>query len=122
MVVLTERLEEVLLDLKRVDGIESAAIATRDGLLIAANTFPRTHPETFAAMSATMLSAAETATNELNRGFAKRVIVESEDCRLIVIGSGPKSLLVVLTAANSSLGLILVELKNGARKIDEILK
>ena len=122
MVVLTERLEEVLLDLKKVDGIESAAIATRDGLLIAANTFPGTYPESFAAMSATMLSAAETATNELNRGSAKRVIVESEDCRLIVIGSGPKSLVVVLTAANSGLGLILVELKKGARKIDEMLK
>ena len=73
-------------------------------------------------MSATMLSAAETATNELNKGSAKRVIVESEYCRLIIIGSGPKSLVVALTAANSGLGLILVELKKSARKIDEMLK
>ena len=122
MVVLTERLEEVLLDLKKVDGIESAAIATRDGLLIAANTLPGTHPEAFAAMSATMFGAAETVTNSIKKGFVNRVIVESEDCRMVAIGSGSKSLVVVLTAANSSLGLILIELEKGARRIDEILK
>ena len=122
MVVLSERLDEVLTDLKNVNGIESAVVATRDGLLIAANTLSGTHPETFAAMSATMLGAAEMATNDLNNGSVKRIIVESEDCRMIAIGSGPKSLLVVLTGVNSGIGLILVELEKGARKIDEILK
>ena len=122
MVVLSERLNEVLTDLKNVDGIESAAIATRDGLLIAANTLSGTHPETFAAMSATMLGAAETATSNHNNGSVKRVIVESADCRMVAIGSGPKSLLVVLTDVNSGLGLILVELKKSALKIGEILK
>ena len=122
MVVLSERLDEVLLDLKNVDGIESAAIATRDGLLIAANTLPGTHPETFAAMSATMLGAAKTATSSFKEESVNRVIVESNDCRLVAIGSGPKSLVVVLTEINSGLGLILIELEKSARKIDEILK
>ena len=122
MVVLSERLDEVLLDLKNVDGIESAAIATRDGLLIAANTLPGTHPETFAAMSATMLGAAKTAASSFKEESVNRVIVESNDCRLVAIGSGPKSLVVVLTEINSGLGLILIELEKSARKIDEILK
>ena len=122
MVVLSERLNEVLTDLKNVDGVESAVIATRDGLLIAANTLLGTHPETFAAMSATMLGAAETATNDLNNGSVKRIIVESEDCRMVAVGSGSKSLLVVLTEVNSGLGLILVELEKSARNIGEILK
>ena len=122
MVVLSERLDEVLTDLKNVNGIESAVVATRDGLLIAANTLSGTHPETFAAMSATMLGAAEMATNDLNNGSVKRIIVESEDCRMVATGSGSKSLLVVLTEANSGLGLILVELEKSARAIDEILK
>ena len=122
MAALSEKLEEVLSDLKKVDGIESAAIATRDGLLIASNTFTGTHPETFAAMSATILGAAETATSSFDNGSVNRVIVESEDCRMVTIGSGPKSLVVVLTSINSGLGLILVELEKGARRIDEILK
>ena len=122
MVVLSERLGEVLTDLKNVSGVESAVIATRDGLLIAANTLSGTHPETFAAMSATMLGAAEMATNDLNNGSVKRIIVESEDCRMVAVGSGSKSLLVVLTEVNSGLGLILVELEKSARNIGEILK
>ncbi|HJH28892.1 MAG TPA: hypothetical protein C5S51_04255 [Methanosarcinaceae archaeon] len=122
MVVLTERLGEVLLDLKKVDGIKSVAIATRDGLLIAENTLPGTHPETFAAMSATMLGAAETVTNRFKNDSVNRIIVESEDCRIVAMGSGPKSLVVILTTINSSLGLALVELKKSARRIDEILK
>ena len=122
MVVLSERLNEVLSDLKKVDGIESTAIATRDGLLIAANTFMGTHPETFAAMSATILGAAEAATSNLKNGSVNRIIVESEDCRMVTMGSGPKSLVVVLTEVNSGLGLILVELEKGARRINEILK
>ncbi len=122
MVVLSERLDEVLTDLKNVDGIESAAIATRDGLLIAANTLSGTHPETFAAMSATMLGAAETATSCLKNGSINRIIVESEDCRMVAMGSGSKSFVVVLTSVNSGIGLILVELENGARRINEILK
>lgn len=122
MVILSDRLNEVLDGLKRVDGIESAAIATRDGLLIASNTYPGTHPETFAAMSATILGAAETATYHLENGSVNRIIIESEDCRMIAMGSGKKSLLVVMTAVNSGLGLILVELTKGASKIDDILK
>ena len=122
MVVLSERLEEVLSDLTKVDGIESAVIATRDGLLIVADTLPGTHPETFAAMAATMLGAAKTATSNLKDEYVNRVIVESADCRMIATGSGPKSLVVVLTEINSGLGLILIELEKGARKIDEILK
>ena len=122
MVALSERLDEVLKDLKNVDGIESAAIATRDGLLIAANTLSGTHPETFAAMSATMLEAAEIATSTLNNGSINRIIVESGDCRIVALGSGSKSFVAVLTSANSGIGLILVELENGSRRINEILK
>ncbi|MDO9517834.1 MAG: roadblock/LC7 domain-containing protein [Methanosarcinaceae archaeon] len=122
MVVLSDRLNKVLDDLKMVDGVESAAIATRDGLLIAANTYPGTHPETFAAMSATILGAAEAATGHLKNGSVNRIIIESDDCRMIATGSGQKSLLVVMTAVNSGLGLILVELAKGASIIDDLLK
>ena len=122
MVVLTGSFEKVLSNLKRVDGIESVAIATRDGLLLAGTTLPETHPETFAAMSAVMFGAAETATSGFKKSSVNRVIVESENCRIITTDAGPDSLLIVLTTANSNIGLILIELKKCARRICEILK
>lgn len=115
--------DKILADTKKVGGIEASVVASRDGLLIAAN-IPSSigaRAETFAAMSATMLGAAETATTELGKGIPDRIIVESEHGKLIATGAGSKALLVVLTNPNAGLGLILVELEKAAEKIKKIL-
>ena len=114
-------LENVLVNFKEVGGVEATALASRDGLLIKGIMPAGQHGETFAAMSATMLGAAETATAELNKGVPDRIIVESEYGRLIATGAGPKALLIVLTTHDAGLGLILVELEKAARSIKEIL-
>jgi len=100
-------LEKVLTDLKTVGGVEAVAVASRDGLLLHSIMPVEQYAETFAAMSATMLGAAETAVTELDKGIPERVIVESEHGKLISIGAVPKCLLVVLTTQNAVLGLIL---------------
>ena len=122
MVNVIEMLDKILSDTKKVGGVEAAVIASRDGLLMASN-IPSSSAkaETFAAMSATMLGAAETATTELGKGVPDRVIVESEHGKLIATGAGPKALLVVLTEHNAGLGLILVELEKAAEKIKKML-
>lgn len=117
----TEMLERVLNDLRRIGGIEASAVASRDGLLIYSTVSRKFHAETFAAMAATMLGAAETATTELGRGIPERVIVESKHGRIIVTGAGPKALLLVTTEPNAGLGLILIEVAKASEKIKEIL-
>lgn len=116
-----EALEKVLTDLKKVGGVEASAAASRDGLLMKAIMPIGQHAETLAAMSATMLGAAETATTELGKGIPERVIVESEHGKLIATGSGPKALLVVLTTPDADLGLILLELERVSKIIKELL-
>lgn len=115
-------LDRILADTKKVGGVEASVIASRDGLLMASN-IPSSsaRAETFAAMSATMLGAAETATTELGKGIPDRVIVESEHGKLIATGAGPKALLIVLTDPKAGLGLILVELEKAAEKIKKIV-
>jgi hypothetical protein len=119
---MVEMLDKVLIDLKKVGGVEASVVASRDGLLIASNIQSYgTRAETFAAMSATMLGAAETATTELGKGVPDRVIVETEHGKLIATGAGSKALLIVLTDPDAGLGLILVELEKAAEKIKNIL-
>lgn len=113
--------DKILNDLKNVGGVEACAAASRDGLLIHAVMQKKQHAESFAAMSATMLGAAETATTELGKGVPNRVIVESEHGRLIAAGAGPKALLIVLVDSDAGLGLILLELEKSAKKLREIL-
>ncbi|KCZ72139.1 hypothetical protein ANME2D_01542 [Candidatus Methanoperedens nitroreducens] len=117
-----EMLEEILDDLKHIGGIEASAVASRDGLLICSNVSRKLQAETFAAMSATMLGAAETATAELGKGVPDRIIVESKNGKLIATGAGSKALLLVMARPNAGLGLILVEVAKASQKIKEILE
>lgn len=113
--------EKILDDLKLLGGIEASVVASRDGLVIYSNTTLNEHDESFAAMSATMLGAAETATLELRKGIPERIIVESDKGKIIATGAGPKALLVVLTEPDASLGIILVEVAKASEKIREVL-
>ncbi len=117
----TEMLEKILNDFKHIGGIEASAVASRDGLLISSTVPRRFHADTFAAMAATMLGAAETATTELGKGIPERIIVESKHGKIIATGAGPKALLLVTTEPNASLGLILVEVVKASEKIKKLL-
>ena len=123
-------LAKVLADLGKIGEVDASAIATRDGLLMSADMrnasvdtggVARGDPEMFVAMSAMMLGAAETASSELNKGIPNRVIVESDDGKLICVGAGPKALLVVMTAPEAGLGLVLVEMVKAADKIRKLI-
>ena len=118
---LREMLENVLRDLKSAGDIEASAIVSRDGLLIAADISQNVNAEAFAAMTATMLGAAETATSELGKGIPDRVIVEGKSGKIIATGAGSKALLVVMTNPKANLGLVLLELGKASEKVKELL-
>lgn len=117
----SEDLDAILAQLLNVGGIEAAALASRDGLLIRARLLKGKTGETLAAMSATMLGAAETVMMEVEKGIPNRIIVESARGKLIAMGAGPKAILVSLTSNDATLGLALIELEKTARKIKEQL-
>ncbi len=117
-----EMVDKLLVELKRSGGVEACAAVSRDGLLIRSSMQKEQFAESFAAMSATMLGAAETASTELGKGIPNRVIVESASGRLIAIGAGPKALLVVIVSPEAGLGLILLELDKASKKLKELLE
>ncbi len=113
--------DKVLADLQKVDGIEACAVVSRDGLLVRGISQRGKFAKSIAVMSATMLGAAESATLEVGKGIPQRVIVESEQGRLIAVGIGPKALLVVIVDSDTGLGLILLELEEAVEKLKELL-
>jgi predicted regulator of Ras-like GTPase activity (Roadblock/LC7/MglB family) len=100
-------IDEVLKELKSVGGIESSAVITRDGLLVASDTSGDVDAETFAAMSASMAGAAETAITEVNGGTATRIIVEAANSKLSLSERVQRSV-VALTKQQVPLGLVLI--------------
>ncbi len=116
-----ELVDKLISELKKAGGVEACAAVSRDGLLIRSSMQKEQFAESFAAMSATMLGAAETASTELGKGVPNRAIVESTQGRLIAVGAGPKALLVVIVNPEAGLGLILLELDKAAKKLKELL-
>lgn len=116
-----EMLEKVLKEINNIGGVETSAVASRDGLLICSTIPRKQHAETFVAMSATMIGAAETATTELGKGIPERIIVETKTGKIIGTGAGTKALLLVMTKPDANLGLILIEMKKASDQIKNIL-
>ena len=115
-----ELLDNILGDLKNVVSIEASAIVTRSGLLISADLPQNMGGETFAAMSATILGAAETATLEMKKRVPERVVITTKEEKIITMGAGEKALLVCITS-DHNIDLVLTELQKAAEKVEKIL-
>jgi len=116
-----EQLEEILNELKNTGGIIGSAVVSVDGLVIASD-LKEKDVETFAAMSAAMQGAAETAVGELGQGNLNQIVAEAEKGKLIAISSGEKAILVVMTNSDINLGLILLEMRKASGMITDVLK
>jgi len=91
-------LEEVLDEIRSVPSVYEATIVSRSGMHIAGDAPKGVHLETFVAMSAILLGAAETATSEL-KDKLQYVSVELGRGKIILTSAGSRALLVV-TASN----------------------
>jgi predicted regulator of Ras-like GTPase activity (Roadblock/LC7/MglB family) len=119
--IIKKILEKIMNELKNVGGVKAAAVVSRNGLLICSNIQQKRTAETFAAMSATLLGAGETATSEVGMDIPDRIIVESKQGVMVTIGAGSKALLVVTTNSNAGLGLVLAEVEKASNEVKRIL-
>lgn len=112
-----ETLKKILNDLKNIGGIEALAVVRRDGLLLYSTIAQKQNAEKFAAMSATLVGAAETAAAVLGKSIPDRIIVESKYGRIIGTCAGSKALLMVMAEPYAGLGLFIVESTKASEKI-----
>ena len=117
-----EDLSKILQSLRKIGQIVGSSVISTEGLLIASDLRGGIDGETFAAMSAAMLGAAETTASELKQGALRQVIVEAEEGKIIAISAGEKAILVILAKPGLNLGLALLELGKASGKISDILE
>jgi predicted regulator of Ras-like GTPase activity (Roadblock/LC7/MglB family) len=116
----SDRVNDVLSDMRRANGVRAAAVVSREGILIASDLPPEVHAETFAAMAAIMFSAAETAALEMNESTPDRLIVETDEGRLVIAGAGERIMLITLTDTKAGLGQLIVEMSRAVTRLKEI--
>lgn len=99
----------VIRDLKTRIGALATALVSRDGLVLYADVPAGVYTETFAIMCATILGAAATANTELNRSPPERIVIEGNDSKTIIVGSGKKALLVAVVDQSVDTTKVLAE-------------
>jgi len=90
----TAAIESILREIEKSEGIEEAILVSRNGTYIAGTVPGGVHVETFAAMFAILLGAAENSTSELKE-VLDNVVINLETSKIVIVHGGPKALLVL---------------------------
>ncbi|MHA1732230.1 MAG: roadblock/LC7 domain-containing protein [Promethearchaeota archaeon] len=107
--------------LASIPEVKAASIVSVEGLPIA-SALPRSVDETrVAAMTAAMLSLAERATQELQKGDFEQVYVRGTEGYILVMGAGPNAVLTVSATRDVKLGLIFLDTKRACEKIARLV-
>lgn len=103
---------------KSIPTIYEATVVSRSGMHIAGDSPKGVHLETFVAMSAILLGAAETATAEL-KDRLQYVAVELTRSRMILTSAGNRALLVLTASTDVSTSELAERAKEFAERIAE---
>jgi len=102
--------------------IEASACISSDGYSMAAVLDPGVDADRFSAMCASLLALAHRAAQEVQRGNLKLVLVEGEQGVMLLVQAGPDSILAVAAKPSKNLGMIFLEAKKVAVKLEETVK
>ena len=102
-------------------GIETCALISEDGLMIARAEAVNMEETRVAGMTATLLNLGTRAAAELSRGAVQEVIVRGDEGYAVVISAGRGTLLLAVTNENSKLGLIFFDMREAIRALQRVL-
>ncbi len=113
-------LESILKEIEALEGVHSAVLVGRSGQYLAGTIPEGATPDTFVAMFAILVGAAETASSEMKERL-DTVILTMEASKNVVVNDGPKAIFVLRTRKDADLGRIKAHLERFSRRIEEHL-
>jgi predicted regulator of Ras-like GTPase activity (Roadblock/LC7/MglB family) len=113
-------IREVLNELRSVGEIANAAVVSRSGMLIDGDAPDHIHMETFGAMMAIMLGAAETATSESSDPL-KLINLELQTSHLLITGAGQRILLAVFITDKAKLTDVQPFVEEAAKRLKTLV-
>ncbi|WP_022670120.1 roadblock/LC7 domain-containing protein [Hippea alviniae] len=99
--------------------IEGAALVTADGLMISSYLPSDMDEDRVSAMSAALLSLSERAVEELEKGIPQQVTIKGDKGYIVITSAGEEAVLMVITNDKVKLGLLYMEIKGAAEKIQK---
>ena len=114
-------LEEILDNIKQTGAVTDAVLVSRSGMHIAGKVPSGAHAETFVAMSAILMGAAETSTSELKESL-KIVTIILERSKVAIGVVSPKAVLVLKSDLTESDEHLLEILGSNIPKFEQALE
>lgn len=94
-------LQRIIKEIESHPIVRDAVIVSRSGMHIAGDAPQGAHMETYVAMSAILLGAAESATSEL-RDHLKYISVQLEEGKLVLAPAGKRALVVLKSIVDAN--------------------
>lgn len=118
----TEALNQALSNLQASSGdVESSAVVSEDGLIIASSLTQGIEEQQVAAMSAALLSMGARTARELRRGSLEQLFVKGDTGYAVIMSAGPYAVLLALARKEAKLGLIFLDVARAAEEVKKIL-
>lgn len=97
-----QKMRTLLDGLAKQNGVLGSVLITRDGLCVMNSDKTLASPETFSAMTAALMGAAETAFYELGGATKLRVTAETDKSKIVALGATDELLLIVVGNGTSN--------------------
>ena len=102
-------------------GIETSALVSVDGLMIASALPLGMEEDRVSAMSAAMHSLGERISSELGRGLLEQVAIRGRNGHVLLMAVGESAVLTVLASEGAKLGLVLLEMRRAAEDLRNLV-
>lgn len=114
-----QKVKQRLDELAAQPGIVGAALVSRDGLPVLDASKRPINTETFSAMSATVMGAAEAALSELAENRVVRIVADADRMRLVLVGVTDEFLLVTIAEQNADLSALVKKVEKAASDVSK---
>jgi len=101
--------------------VESSAVVSVDGLIIASSLPAGIEEDRVSAMSAAMLSLGERIAGELGRGLLDEVYIHGDQGYVLLVSVGAEAVLTVLAREKAKLGLVFLEMRRTAEDLGNLV-
>ncbi|NOK58969.1 MAG: dynein regulation protein LC7 [Chloroflexi bacterium AL-W] len=112
-------MRRIVEDLIRVEGVIGGLLVGKDGLVVASTLLDEEDAEILGAMSAAVFGEIDKATKRIGVGTLIDTIIDAEQGSILMLESKYNILLVVITQRMVNLGLVKMEMRRAAKRINE---
>lgn len=118
---LENQLTSILIDLNRIDGVESSLISDSNGNVICHSMSRGTNTSLFGPMAHVITSSSKRLLSSANQGEIERVLVESSNGKALFLHLGNVHF-ILLMEVSANVGFVMVSAKRAALNIIELTK